>query len=193
MLNFYIKSFDGNYFSGPIPRFGSTRLRELYLGQNALTGSIPEHIGDHVNLEIFSVNANKMNSTIPSSLTNVNALEILDLSHNKFSGEIPPGLSDLVQMREFRMDHNRLRGFPTWLGGMNRLKIVHLNNNLFDGNLNLPLDIGDLDDLQEFAIENNDLQGVVQEYMCDLLLDVLTSDCYGSPPRVDCPCCTECF
>jgi len=76
---------------------------------------------------------------------------------------------------------------------MRHLEIIHLNNNLLEGRLDLSLEMGDLNDLTEFAIENNDLNGVVGEAMCDLLLDVLTADCWGSPPRVDCPCCTECF
>lgn len=122
-------------------------------------------------------------------------------------------------LHELRLDHNRLRGFPDWLGSLAHIEIVHLNNNLLDGKLDLPLDVGDLHDLTEFAIQNNDLTGVVDEFMCDLLMNVLTSDCWGSPPRVDCvslrapitaylsirqfthtlmivnpqPCCTECF
>ena len=186
-------SLDGNYFTGPIPHFGSKRLRELYLGENAFTGSIPSSIGELVKLEIFNANANKLNSTIPSSITNLTALQVLDVSHNKLSGEIPGGMSALTQLRELRMDHNRLRGFVFGLGSMKNLEIVHLNNNLLDGKLDLPIDMGDLDELAEFAIENNDLTGQIDEFMCDLLLDVLTSDCWGTPPRVDCSCCTECF
>mmetsp|Transcript_6735 Transcript_6735/g.15325 ORF Transcript_6735/g.15325 Transcript_6735/m.15325 type:complete len:868 (-) Transcript_6735:193-2796(-) len=185
--------FDGNYFSGPIPNFGSKGLRELYLGRNALTGSIPVSIGNLVKLEIFSANGNKLNSTIPNSISKATELQILDLSNNKLSGEIPNEFSDLVRLLQLRLDHNRLRGFPNWLGSMQFLEIVHLNNNLLDGKLDLPLDLGDLDHLTEFAIQNNDLTGVVGEFMCELLLDVLTSDCWGSPPRVDCPCCTSCF
>lgn len=168
-------------------------MRELYLGENAFTGSIPYSIGELVKLEMFNANANKLNSTIPSSITNLTALQVLDVSHNKLSGEIPGGMSALTQLRELRMDHNRLRGFVFGLGSMKNLEIVHLNNNLLDGKLDLPIDMGDLDELAEFAIENNDLTGQIDEFMCDLLLDVLTSDCWGTPPRVDCSCCTECF
>lgn len=185
--------FDGNYFSGTIPHFGSSRLRELYLGQNALTGSIPPNIGNLTKLETFSASNNRLSSTIPSSLSRATELQVLDLSHNKLSGSIPREFSDLVRMHELHLDHNHLRGFPDFLGAMLPLEVVRLNNNLLDGELGLPLEMGDLDDLTEFAIENNDLRGVVGEFMCDLLLDVLTADCWGSTPLIDCPCCTECY
>ncbi len=179
-------SFDGNYFSGPIPTFGSSRLRELYLGQNSLTGSIPASIGDLIKLEIFAANGNGLSSSIPSSISKATQLNILDLSNNRLTGDIPRAFAELIMLHELRLEHNRLRGFPDWLGSLPHIQIVHLNNNLLDGELNLPLDFGDLNDLTEFAIQNNDLTGGVGEFMCDLLLNVLTSDCWGSPPRVDC-------
>ena len=179
-------SFDGNYFSGPIPTFGSSRLRELYLGHNSLTGSIPASIGELIKLEILTANGNGLSSSIPSSISQAAQLNILDLSNNKLTGEIPREFTELVMLHELRLDHNRLHGFPYWLGSLTHIQIVHLNNNLLDGKLDLPLDFGSLNDLTEFAIQNNDLTGVVGEFMCDLLLNVLTSDCWGSPPRVDC-------
>ncbi|KAL9188256.1 hypothetical protein ACHAXT_006634 [Thalassiosira profunda] len=185
--------FDGNYFSGPIPRLGSTRLREIYLGQNALTGGIPDSIGNLDKLETFSASANELNGMISSSLSKATSLQILELSHNKLSGELPSELSGLWQMRELRLDNNQLEGFPSWLGEMKHLELIHLNNNMLGGKLDLPVDVGDLEDLKEFAIQQNHLTGVVEEFICDLLLDVLTADCYGSPPPVDCPCCTKCF
>jgi len=106
---------------------------------------------------------------------------------------VPREFSNLTRMLELRLDHNHLRGFPDFLGLLVSLHTVHLNNNLLDGKLGLPLDMGDLNDLTEFAIENNDLSGVVGDFMCDLLLDVLTADCWGFPPLVDCPCCTDCY
>ena len=149
-----------------------------------MTGSIPDSIGYLNSLEIFSASSNELTSTIPAALSRINHLNILDLSHNKLSGEIPSELSGLAMLHELRLDHNRLRGFPQYLGLLKNLEVVHLNNNLLDGKLYL--DFWDMDDLSEFAIQNNDLSGVVSESMCDLLLDVLTSDCWGSPPRVDC-------
>ena len=168
-------------------------MRELYLDQNAFTGSIPDSIGDLAKLEIFSARENKLDSSIPSSISKATELQIIALSNNKLTGTIPAEFEALEGLHELRLDHNLLRGFPDWLASAKRLEIVHLNNNLLDGKLDLPMYMGDLDDLTEFAIQNNDLTGVVGECMCDLLLDVLTSDCWGSSAQVDCPCCTECF
>lgn len=42
---------DENYFTGPLPTFGSKRLRSLYLGRNAFTGSIPSSFGELSKLE----------------------------------------------------------------------------------------------------------------------------------------------
>ena len=184
---------DTNYFTGTIPKFGSERLREIYLGQNDLTGSIPDFIGDLTELEIFSANANKLNSTIPASISNATRLNILDLSHNKLTGEIPSEISNLVQLHEVRVEHNRLRGSVPDFAPLIHIKHIHLNNNLLSGKLQLSRDMGYLDNLREFTIQNNDLTGEMSDFICDLVLDVLTSDCWGDSPPVDCPCCTDCM
>ena len=76
---------------------------------------------------------------------------------------------------------------------MKLLEIAHFNNNLFAGDLQLGYEFENLDYLKEFTIEVNEIVGIVPESVCDLLLDVLTADCWGNPAAVDCPCCTKCF
>lgn len=185
--------FDENYFLGNIPTFGSNRLRSLYLGRNEFTGSLPESIGRISKLEDLYVQRNKLNGTIPSSISKLTALENIDLSFNKLSGSIPDAISGLMQLRELVLNDNRLTGVLPDIGKMKRLEIARLNNNLLSGNLELSLSVGSLNYLTEFAIQNNDLKGVVPEFVCDLLLDVLASDCWGKSSPVDCPCCTQCF
>ena len=116
------------------------------------------------------------------------------MSYNKLTGELSQNLSQLTLMKKLYLNNNRFQGpFPSWLGSMKNLAIGHFNNNLFSGSLNLGYEFGNLDYLSEFTIENNQLVGMVPEDVCDLLLDVLTADCWGNPAAVDCPCCTKCY
>jgi len=186
--------FDDNFFKGPLPQFGSQRLRELYLDKNSLTGAIPISYGGHPKLQILSARNNDLSSTIPASLASATNLGVLDLSYNKLSGELSQNLSQLTQLRQLYLNNNRLQGsFPAWLGSMKNLEIAHFNNNLFSGDLQLGYEFENLDYLTEFTIEFNQISGIVPEDVCDLLLDVLTADCWGNPAALDCPCCTKCF
>jgi len=185
---------DENDFSGGIPHFGSKSLRDLFLGKNSLTGTIPDSFDEKRELEVLSLRANRLIGSIPKSLAKATALKKLDLSFNKFSGEIFEDLSNLIQLREFRLNDNHFEGtFPNFLGSFQQLEVVNVNNNLLTGDLALPLAVGDLEYLKEFAFQNNELKGVVPEFICDLLLDVLTADCWGTSSPIDCPCCTQCY
>lgn len=186
--------FDDNFFKGPLPQFGSKRLRELYLDKNSLTGAIPVSYGNHPKLQVLSARNNDISSTIPASLAKATNLGVLDLSYNKISGELSETLSQLTQLKQLYLNNNRLQGsFPSWLGSMENLEIAHFNNNLFSGDLQLGYEFEHLDFLKEFTIEFNQMVGMVPEDVCDLLLDVLTADCWGNPAAVECPCCTKCF
>lgn len=186
--------FDDNFFTGPLPQFGSQRLRQLYLDKNQITGPIPVSYGSHPKLQVLSVRNNDLSSSIPASLASATSLGVLDLSYNKLTGELSQNLSQLTLMKKLYLNNNRFQGpFPSWLGSMKNLAIGHFNNNLFSGSLNLGYEFGNLDYLSEFTIENNQLVGMVPEDVCDLLLDVLTADCWGNPAAVDCPCCTKCY
>jgi len=186
--------FDDNFFKGPLPQFGSQRLRELYFDKNSLSGPIPISYGSHPKLQVLSARNNDLSSTIPESLATATNLGVLDLSYNKLSGELSEKLSQLTQMKQIYLNNNRLQGsFPTWLGSMKNLEIAHFNNNLFSGTLQLGAEFENLDFLAEFTIENNQIVGMMPEDACDLLLDVLTADCWGNPAAVECPCCTKCY
>jgi Leucine-rich repeat (LRR) protein len=186
--------FDDNFFKGPLPQFGSQRLRELYFDKNEITGPIPISYGSHPKLQILSARNNDLSSSIPASLGSATSLGILDLSYNKLTGELSQDLSHLSQLKKLYLNNNRLQGsFPPWVGSLSNLSIAHFNNNMFSGTLNLSYDFENLDYLTEFTIENNGIVGRMPEEVCDLLLSVLTADCLGNPAAVDCPCCTKCY
>ena len=143
----------------------------MYLGNNALSGEIPNSVGYNENLEILSAQANKLSGTIASSISKLSALQVLDLSYNKLSGLISDELSYLPELKEIRLNNNRFSGFPKWISSMRNLKVVLLNNNLLDGKVYLPLEFADLLNLEQFAIDNNDLTGEIPDFVCDLVLD----------------------
>ncbi|KAL7515620.1 hypothetical protein ACHAXN_013384 [Cyclotella atomus] len=184
---------DENYFTGPLPTFGSKRLRSLYLGRNAFTGSIPPSIGELSKLEALYMQANHLVEAIPESISKLTALQQLDLSYNRLTGSIPDSLSGLMQLRELILNDNRLTGNIPDIGSMKRIEIARLSNNLLGGELKFALSVGDLNYMKELSLQNNELRGVVPEFICDLLLNTLTADCWGPSSPVDCPCCSACF
>ncbi|KAL7480475.1 hypothetical protein ACHAW6_006166 [Cyclotella cf. meneghiniana] len=152
---------DENDFSGSLPTFGSKRLRSLYLGRNAFTGTIPETIGDLTKLEDLYIQANHLVGPIPASISKLTALQQLNLSFNRLTGPIPESLSDLMQLRELVLNDNRLTGNIPDIGSMKRIEIARFHNNLLSGDLKFSLGDGNLNYLEEFSIQNNDLRGVV--------------------------------
>ena len=44
-------------------------MRFLYLGENSLSGSIPEWIGNLSSLEVIALNINRFTGSIPSSIS----------------------------------------------------------------------------------------------------------------------------
>lgn len=152
---------DKNYFSGTLPSFGSKRLRSLYLGHNAFTGSIPQSIGELSKLEDLNMQANHLVGPIPQSITKLTALQHFDVSFNRLTGSIPDSLTSLMQLRELVLNDNRLTGSLPDLDSMKRIEIVRLNNNLLSGDLKFSLGVGDLNYLKELSLQNNELDGVI--------------------------------
>ena len=80
---------------------------ELNLDDNLLTGSIPDQIGDLVNLNQLFLRNNQLTGEIPTTIGNLSNLEYLWLSHNQLSGEIPSELYNL-NLDEMGLNSNNL-------------------------------------------------------------------------------------
>ena len=66
----------------------SNSLDFLDLGDNLLTGSLPEQISSLTSLRVLSLYGNQLNSTVPKSIFR-NQLKALYLDGNYFTGTIP--------------------------------------------------------------------------------------------------------
>jgi len=67
-------------------------LQYLSIGNNLLTGSIPDNLGQLTNLSQLYLAENQLSGSIPNSLGNLQRLNDCNLSGNDFSCPIPTNL-----------------------------------------------------------------------------------------------------
>ena len=98
-----LNSFDIeiNYIRGTIPGgeifSGSPNLEELNLGKNNFTGTIPEQLGDLVDLEVLLLYLNRLSGTVPSILGGLTDLVALDVGYNELWGPMPEKVCSLTE------------------------------------------------------------------------------------------------
>ncbi|KAG2241647.1 hypothetical protein Bca4012_015372 [Brassica carinata] len=105
-----------NRFSGEIPTsFGLTgsRVREVLLLNNQLTGCIPESIGMFSEIEVFDVSYNSLMGHVPDTISCLSEIEILNLAHNRFSGEVPDLVCSLRSLINLTVSFNFFSGISS--------------------------------------------------------------------------------
>ncbi|XVE99732.1 hypothetical protein REPUB_Repub03eG0226200 [Reevesia pubescens] len=191
-----VLGIDLNRFGGVFPNSIanlSTSLRYLYMGGNQITGSIPEGIGNLVNLNRWEVMknfivgeipvsigniqnleglylaSNNVTGKIPSSIGNISRLSDLDLSRNKFEGAIPLSLSNCKYMQKLDLSLNKLNGSIPYklFGGLESLIYVNLSHNSFTGPF--PSDLSNLKNLAELYVDNNNFFGEIPQTLGESL------------------------
>jgi Domain of unknown function DUF11/Secretion system C-terminal sorting domain len=109
------------------------KLKDVFLGYNQLSGSIPSTIGSMRGLITFYINNNQLSGSIPTEIGNV-PLSYLSLANNKLSGLIPKSLGNLRNPITVGLDSNLLVGcIPIELK-----KFCSGNSVSISGNVGLP-------------------------------------------------------
>ncbi|KAG9453965.1 hypothetical protein H6P81_006869 [Aristolochia fimbriata] len=177
-----------NRFGGVMPHSIanlSRHLDRLALGQNRISGSIPEEIGNLANLTLIAMDRNLLTGPIPPAIGKLKKLEVLLLSQNNFSGPIPSSVGNMTELIYLDLDGNQLDGIvPPILGNCQNLEGLNLSHNMLtgaipgeigsissisvyldlSGNLltgSLPPEMGSLKNLGELDVSDNRLSGAI--------------------------------
>ncbi|KAK2983133.1 hypothetical protein RJ640_022605 [Escallonia rubra] len=160
-----------NWFTGGLSHFlcGSTdkpnQLTILNLGDNLLSGDIPDCWMNWTLLIYVALVNNNFKGNIPSSMGYLSCLQSLHLRNNSLNGEVPVALHKCSELAMIDLSENEFRGsIASWMGkGLLNLFSLNLRSNKFSGQISS--DICHLDSLQILDLANNNLSGEIPRCM----------------------------
>lgn len=85
------------------------RVITLNLTNAGLSGSLPPSISNLTALKNLWLGGNELSGTIPK-MASLKALQTLHLENNKFEGSLPESLGQLPNLREILLQNNKLNG-----------------------------------------------------------------------------------
>ncbi|XP_050109735.1 receptor-like protein EIX1 isoform X1 [Malus sylvestris] len=133
-------------------------LLVLHLGNNLLTGEIPDCRLHWPNLTVVNLEDNNLMGKIPSSIGDLLSLRSLHLRNNKLSGELPVSLQNCEQLLLLDLGGNKFAGsFPIWFG--QSLVVLSLRSNQFHGAI--PYKLCSLTNLQILDLAHNNISGTI--------------------------------
>ncbi|CAL8462033.1 g1564 [Coccomyxa elongata] len=107
-----------------------SRLVELHLGNNNLTGSIPNVIALNSKLQVLTLYNNQLTGTIPSSIGNARQLSNFDITNNAIFGTIPASLGNITTLKYAILKFNKLTGgIPSALATNTNLETLDVKGN----------------------------------------------------------------
>ncbi|KAK8514120.1 hypothetical protein V6N12_008836 [Hibiscus sabdariffa] len=153
--------FTRNYLNGTIPpEWTSTKLENLSVAVNRLSGPIPDYLANITTLLSLSLESNMFSGPIPPSLGKLANLEKLTNSE-QMKRELPQALTDLTELTEFRIGSNNFTGrIPDMFQNWKQLEELEIQASGFEGPI--PPSISSLTSLNELRI--SDLNGGVSQF-----------------------------
>ncbi|KAM0066252.1 putative non-specific serine/threonine protein kinase [Helianthus debilis subsp. tardiflorus] len=151
-----------NGFGGSLHPFlcsnGVTSMLFLNLGNNNLSGDIPECWEKWPRLEVLNLENNSLSGEIPRTLGSLR-LQYINMRGNIISGRLHSSLMNLTELDVLELGRNELTGsIPTWIGTkVIGLRILNLRSNRFDGNI--PNELCHIRHIQILDLAHNNLSG----------------------------------
>ncbi|RWR88652.1 putative LRR receptor-like serine/threonine-protein kinase [Cinnamomum micranthum f. kanehirae] len=146
-----------------------TKLSNLDLGRNYLTGPLPAFIGSLTDMQYLTFGVNALSGPIPKEIGNLRKLLSLGLGVNNFSGSLPPELGNLVTLEQLYIDSSGVGGeIPSTFANLVNLKKVWASDNAFDGTI--PNFIGTWTNLDTLRLGGNSFQGSIPSSFSNLTL-----------------------
>lgn len=150
----------GNQLTGSLPDL--SRLSNLYFfdaSDNAVSGALPASLPP--SLVELSVRSNRIEGSVPASLVDSAYLQVLDLSHNQLVGSVPSGFFTHPSLEQLTLSYNHFGSVeePENSGPKSELIAVDLSNNDLRGLL--PEFMGRMPRLSSLSLENNKLSGMI--------------------------------
>ncbi|KAJ9567066.1 hypothetical protein OSB04_003032 [Centaurea solstitialis] len=158
----YSIDFAYNYLNGTIPpEWGLTKLQEISVLGNRLTGKIPPELGNITTLTKLDLEANQLSGTVPSELGRLFNLKSLIMSSNQFTGTLPAALAELRNLTNFRINDNNFSGsIPDFIQNWRQLTRLEMVASGLEGPI--PSNISLLKDLTDLRVA--DITGPAQGF-----------------------------
>ncbi|KAH7315542.1 hypothetical protein KP509_21G054300 [Ceratopteris richardii] len=150
-----------NSITGSLPSDICTpQLKELFLQDNELIGTVPEALGNCTSLTVLDLSCNLLSGPLPSSLWRLPLLRSVMIWGNFLHGPLPPSVGMAPNLRDLVLNINLFTGsIPPTLANSTKLEWICLSSNLLTGSI--PPSLGDLPMLGMLQIANNSLTGSI--------------------------------
>nr|AGO64661.1 receptor-like protein [Pyrus communis] len=137
------------------------QLYFLHLGNNLLTGKVPDCWMSWQYLTFLNLENNNLTGNVPMSMGYLLGLESLHLRNNHLYGELPHSLQNCTWLSIVDLSENGFSGsIPVWIGkSLSRLHVLNLRSNKFEGDI--PNEVCYLKSLQILDLAHNKLSGMI--------------------------------
>ncbi|XP_068315330.1 receptor-like protein EIX1 isoform X2 [Pyrus communis] len=173
-------SFSGSVFHFFCDRPDETKLLHfLHLGNNFLTGKIPDCWLSWQALSILHLENNHLTGNVPMSMGYLRELKTLYLRNNHLYGELPHSLQNCTSLSVVELRGNGFSGsIPIWIGkSLSSLHVLNLRSNKFEGDI--PNEVCYLKSLQILDLAHNKLSGMIPRCFHNLSAMAILSESFG--------------